>query len=577
MPGIQGGLEDFLRQRRNASQDSRRQEIQKNFKVSVPVTKLEHTKSPSLTLRPSQSLAPSRSPAQHGSRRPLDLQPGSVSNGEGDRFDTDAEGLDDTTVTSTTYDNGVIQNLVPTLSRNVSDMRDEGSDYQASVANDGLNEERLDNRRYNHPRTEQIGFGGDSESYEESEYEEGGGYEEDIDQELTEEVLKGLDSPDYLQFHQERTSLSKEEAVKSPMISIATCNGHGKTNESQSLSTPKPFPKHLHSAGGGNVAFGGKVQRQTQARHSATLDKALSPKEHKARDGPSELRKEPDLRMALQRTIPVRNVSSQQTTAASGQLQPWSKLQTLEGPIAGTQDHNSAKIRQLIRGQDGSVSPALLDEGTAKPEDVRDNIVGDELQSKATENAKSYTSSHADPNENNFLLGKDPVKDTTNDNDTMEPKSAQTGQKRGRDLDYSQAQLATMSFQQLKDEAFHIDPQAPKVLLPLEVEGGALAGKLEFLLKVKDSEERNAQQGAFLKSLPIEEYEECGDIIVDRFGEMVKRFKQARQERRKAAKAFEGEVARREESVRGKIDAFEKDFSRLKQSGEDVVRKRLAM
>ena len=573
MPGVQGGLQDFLRQRQSASQESRREEIQKNFKVSVPVTKLEHTRSLSLTQRPGQSRAPSLPPAQEGLRHQVGLRSGRSSNGQGDGFDTDAEGLDDTTVASSTYDNGVTQNLVLGLSHGASNEdRDEGSTYQSSFADDGPNEERLNNGRYNDARTKEMVFGGESESYEESEYEEEGRYEEDIEQELTEDVLKGLDSPGYLQFQQQRTSLSKEEALKSPIQSIAPRNGRRNTVEDQIPSTPKPFPWHLHNGGGQKVALGANLQRQNQDRRSITKEDTPLAKEHRTRDRPSELRKEPD-RTAVQRTMPVRHLSLKQPSAIMDQPQSESP----EGPAAETHDGTEVKANQPIRGEGRDLLLANVPVNAAAAEDGRDEA-GNELSLEVTaKDTVSRPNSNAAPNENELFFGKDLSKDTSNDNNSAKPESAQTAQKRSRDLDYSQDQLASMNFQQLKDEAFHLDPQASKVLLPAEIESGTLIEKLDFLVKIKEDDERKSQQSAFLKSLPIEEYEECGDIIVDRFSEMVKRFKQARQERRKAAREFESEVARREESVRGKIDAFEKDFSRLKQSGEDVVRKRLAM
>lgn len=101
--------------------------------------------------------------------------------------------------------------------------------------------------------------------------------------------------------------------------------------------------------------------------------------------------------------------------------------------------------------------------------------------------------------------------------------------------------------------------------------------KLDYLVNLKDQVVKVSQERSFLASLPMDEYEECGDIMVERFSDFVKTFKTARQQRRKIAKEFEDEIAKREELVRDKINAFEKDLNRLKTGGEDVVRKKLVL
>lgn len=72
--------------------------------------------------------------------------------------------------------------------------------------------------------------------------------------------------------------------------------------------------------------------------------------------------------------------------------------------------------------------------------------------------------------------------------------------------------------------------------------------------------------------MTIDQYEECGDLLLDSFKTVMDRLKQARQQKRKAAKAMEEQIARREEWVRRKRGVIEQDLGRLKTSGSVVVK-----
>lgn len=73
-------------------------------------------------------------------------------------------------------------------------------------------------------------------------------------------------------------------------------------------------------------------------------------------------------------------------------------------------------------------------------------------------------------------------------------------------------------------------------------------------------------------SLTIDTYEECGDLLIERFSEIVRRLKEARQVKRKACRALEEEVALREGWVRRKRACVEGGLGRLRTTGMSVVR-----
>ena len=78
------------------------------------------------------------------------------------------------------------------------------------------------------------------------------------------------------------------------------------------------------------------------------------------------------------------------------------------------------------------------------------------------------------------------------------------------------------------------------------------------------------RQGIF-SSLTIEQYEEAGDLLLEKFANVIGRYKEARKSKRMVAKEFEKEVAQREELVRTKTTAVERDLTGLKHAGRKVV------
>ncbi|KAL9581152.1 MAG: hypothetical protein Q9212_004067 [Teloschistes hypoglaucus] len=140
------------------------------------------------------------------------------------------------------------------------------------------------------------------------------------------------------------------------------------------------------------------------------------------------------------------------------------------------------------------------------------------------------------------------------------------------DLDYDPKTLAKMSFQQLADESFDTSPHAAPLKDRSLTNASSLQEKLLYLHSLDGpSEQIQSQRRAFFASLPIDQYEECGDIMTEHFGQLISRFKQARQRKRAVAKGFEDEIAARERLVeRGKV-AVAKESDRLKRAGRDVV------
>jgi len=145
-------------------------------------------------------------------------------------------------------------------------------------------------------------------------------------------------------------------------------------------------------------------------------------------------------------------------------------------------------------------------------------------------------------------------------------------QKCAQDLDYTSSQLSGMPFDLLSSESFDNDPRAREGDFPEGLTTAPLSQRLQYAHDLKHDEEQHLQRRAIFSSMTINQYEECGDLLIERFGEITTRYRQARQQKRKVAKEFEDEVARREERVRRKREGVDGDLRRLRRAGEDVVR-----
>ncbi|KAL8782972.1 MAG: hypothetical protein Q9213_004980 [Squamulea squamosa] len=142
-------------------------------------------------------------------------------------------------------------------------------------------------------------------------------------------------------------------------------------------------------------------------------------------------------------------------------------------------------------------------------------------------------------------------------------------------LDYDPKTLKEMTFQQLAEEPFDTAPQPAKLgndKISVE-DGSSLDEKLLHLHSLGGPRDQvQSQRQAFFSSLPIDQYEECGDLMTEAFSQIILKFKNARQQKRGLAKEFEEEVAARQKLVERRKIAVAEDLDRLKRAGQDVVR-----
>ena len=140
-------------------------------------------------------------------------------------------------------------------------------------------------------------------------------------------------------------------------------------------------------------------------------------------------------------------------------------------------------------------------------------------------------------------------------------------------LDYDLKTLNSMSFQRLANESFDTSPQPVELKARALTDASDLEKKLEYVYSLEGKREQvQAQRRAFFSTLSMDQHEECGDMMVDRFAQILSKFKQARQAKRGLARNFEGEIGGREKTVERRKTAVVEDLERLKRAGQDVVR-----
>ncbi|KAI1298046.1 extracellular mutant protein 11-domain-containing protein [Xylaria venustula] len=149
---------------------------------------------------------------------------------------------------------------------------------------------------------------------------------------------------------------------------------------------------------------------------------------------------------------------------------------------------------------------------------------------------------------------------------SLPEKREPAGKKRSYELDYDDGALAAMDYENLKLEEFDFDPAQAEARSVFEPPRGTLAEKLEHFL-TKDE----ANQANFFTKMAVNDWEESGDWFLERFGDIMARFKEARKEKRAIVNAFENEITEREEAVRNRIHGIGQTLADLKSEGEGMM------
>ncbi|RMX99598.1 hypothetical protein D0868_09456 [Hortaea werneckii] len=135
-----------------------------------------------------------------------------------------------------------------------------------------------------------------------------------------------------------------------------------------------------------------------------------------------------------------------------------------------------------------------------------------------------------------------------------------------QELDYEPQELRSMDYQTLRGTTFDFEPYSSRFILPNANPTDDLTQKL-----FAASELNRRDQAEFFASLTIDNWEQAGDWFLDRFGDLMKRLKEARREKREAAKRFEDEVEHRHDAVSKKRKLADDALGEMKTSGAMVL------
>ncbi|MCJ1461349.1 hypothetical protein MMC28_011731 [Mycoblastus sanguinarius] len=518
-------LQDFVTGRHEVKPDSRRQVIGNQHRVPVPVTRLQRPESRSSNQRPKHNLT--TGPALPGLNFwSSESNAAHSPNGFADGFDTDAEGLEDTTIISNlaSYDGQSRDGCVPghlLVNKESPQDRDSGHGIRGMAWN-GMEPLQID-RRLNQLEVNDLTMEADDESYEGSANEEGD--EESVGEgSLNVGILRELNSPGYAQYRQQGNSHSKQAVMQSLLASSATRNE--------------------------------LVLRKMTAGVHRTVHPVV-PKRSNASDAVGDpearLHRADPQRVQMPTRQPLQPVPERSQNGSIKQPQHSDHL-------ANTLQQSSISILpSLTMPQDQGVADHDRRASREQPRAIHENVT-----------AKATTTSSLGLPGKELPAGEDEDLNVAADRVSTDSAISMQTRKRALDLDYSLEQLSSMTFIQLSSESFDVAPKEP--VLPQKLRISPLTEQLKYVLRLSDSNSKARQRRGLFDSLPIEQHEECGDLMIVIFAEILTKYKDTRQQRRKIAKDFEGELAQREERVRKKKNAVEQDLGNLKRGGEQVVR-----
>ena len=133
-------------------------------------------------------------------------------------------------------------------------------------------------------------------------------------------------------------------------------------------------------------------------------------------------------------------------------------------------------------------------------------------------------------------------------------------------MDYDATEVHGMDYHTLKSEVFDLDPNAKDFKFGSGREDDALSDMISAI-----SRSQSADQAHFFRSLTIEQWEQAGDWFLDQFSDVVGKLKHVRQEKRKAARAFEDEIEDRYKAVGQKREQIDGALSEMRESGGKVL------
>lgn len=134
--------------------------------------------------------------------------------------------------------------------------------------------------------------------------------------------------------------------------------------------------------------------------------------------------------------------------------------------------------------------------------------------------------------------------------------------------DYDDTTLGTMTYKDLKNATWDKEITSGQGI-------GSLEDRLKKLIQKNhpqgQEDARDEEQSSFFASLSLAEWEEAGDLFIDRFTDIMKRIREARKNKREMVAKFEKDIENREAAVRGKSENLDTKLANMKTGGMSLL------
>ncbi|KAF4627449.1 hypothetical protein G7Y89_g10704 [Cudoniella acicularis] len=137
--------------------------------------------------------------------------------------------------------------------------------------------------------------------------------------------------------------------------------------------------------------------------------------------------------------------------------------------------------------------------------------------------------------------------------------------------DYTNEQLKSMTYADLKNESWDTIPGRGPIELPEKLRGPqvTMEQKIDFYSKTEDP-----VRSEFFEGLSTEEWEYAGDVIVEKMASLMQAIKASGKKKRRIMEEYEAKYEAREKAVRGKSESYDAKLKQMKHSGEGVLRRK---
>ncbi|KAB8073823.1 extracellular mutant protein 11-domain-containing protein [Aspergillus leporis] len=141
--------------------------------------------------------------------------------------------------------------------------------------------------------------------------------------------------------------------------------------------------------------------------------------------------------------------------------------------------------------------------------------------------------------------------------------------KRHLESDYPPDVLYQKPFAALQAEPFDHVPAAAPSTAPAPEAPPSQEDRIPYLMDLSDGDRRT-----YFSNLSMDEWEDCGDQLIEQFSQMITKMKDLRHARRRTASIFEAEIRRRNDAVEEKSSELSKELDEMRSGGAEVLRGR---